>query len=471
MRADGGRIHTDRSSCAGTSPALHNISYQNMSHAREDSDRRPVRWSEAFAIASLAGHRPLLLLASLAVLQAVLPLIGLLAMKELVDAVAAGVAKRIPADQAGARALWATGFAAGTALFGAVLQSVLSLLQEHHGRRLGDLSLARLERHTARLPLRRFDEPGFHDLLQRAGSEAGQRPVRLVQDLTALLVAFCSLGLMAFVLARIEPWLPVLVGLAAVPTAWARRRHAGKRFAWHRDHVVEQRQVGYLGAVLTGRATAKDVRVLALATPLAERLRALRQRLRRSLFVLARQRARDELLVAALAAGALFGAYVYLSFAAFAGVMTLGGLVLHAQAAQRTQNAVRDLLAAAAGVHEHRLFLRPLRQFLDLPAATPVIRTKEREPASVRARALVFAYPGAARPVFDGLDLDVQAGERIAVVGANGCGKSTLIKLLLGLYAPDRGELVVRSGPIAALLQDAAAFERTLRENLQLGQS
>src|SRR5699024_8120338 len=48
-----------------------------------------------------------------------------------------------------------------------------------------------------------------------------------------------------------------------------------------------------------------------------------------------------------------------------------------------------------------------------------------------------FHYPGAERPVLDGLDLDIPRGQTIAVVGVNGAGKSTMIKLLTGLYRPD----------------------------------
>jgi ABC-type transport system involved in cytochrome bd biosynthesis fused ATPase/permease subunit len=73
--------------------------------------------------------------------------------------------------------------------------------------------------------------------------------------------------------------------------------------------------------------------------------------------------------------------------------------------------------------------------------------------------------------VFTELSLEVRAGERVAVVGANGCGKSTLVKLLAGLYPPERGRVCRADGAVvAALLQDAAAFELTLRENLLVGE-
>ncbi len=450
------------------------------------NSNRPVSWASALSLCRQAGNGPLVVMAVLAALQAVLPLAGLLAMMQLVDAVADGIANRVPQDVAWSSALMATAIAAGVALFGGVLRSLSAVVNENHGRRLSDAGVQSLQELTARLDLAEFDKPGFHDAMQRAGQEAGQRPVRLTQDLTAVLVAVLSLATMTALLVQVELWLPVMIGVSALPIAWARRKHARIRFEWHREHVVPQREVGYLGASLSGRATAKDVRVLGLAVPFAGKLLGLRQALRTSLARLARLRARDELLVHTLASGALFAAYVYLASDALAGAMTLGGLVLHAQAAQRTQNAVRDLLASATGVHEHRLFLRPLVDFLARSSshdaivdASPVHNAGS--PAAFAATGLGFRYPETPRDVLDGIDFQIAAGERIAIIGPNGSGKSTLIKLLCGLYAPTRGDLCIDEQAVSAqhpdhlrqrlsvLLQDAAAFELTLRDNLQLG--
>jgi ATP-binding cassette subfamily C protein len=95
-------------------------------------------------------------------------------------------------------------------------------------------------------------------------------------------------------------------------------------------------------------------------------------------------------------------------------------------------------------------------------------------------RDIRFAYrPG--EPILNGVGLDIPAGERVALVGASGGGKSTLVQVLLGLYAPNSGQIafdgdavekigleVVREH-VATVLQHPALFNDTVRNNLTLG--
>jgi ATP-binding cassette subfamily B protein len=286
---------------------------------------------------------------------------------------------------------------------------------------------------------------------------------------------------MVIVLFGVSWWLPGMVAATALPLAWVRRRHADQRVRWQERHTGYQRDLGYAGAVLAGRATSKEVRSLGLRRFWLGRLDRLRAGLRASLAVLARQRARDELVVQTVASAGLFVAYFVLAKEALAGGLTLGGLVLQAQAAQRAQNGVRDALAALAGVHEHRLFLRPVADFLALPpaGANSPNATPPPGPFAVACADLTFAYAETRQPALAGVSLTLRSGERVAVTGANGSGKSTLVKLLCGLYAPTAGAIRIDGGDLAAcapaawservavLLQDAQVYELSVRDNLR----
>lgn len=450
----------------------------------ETSANTPVPLRAALAFCALGGRRLMAAHLGLVVVQGALPLLGLYAMQWLIDAVVAGSRGDRPADEVFGEVLVATGVAAAVALAGNVARGVGSVVAEAHGRRLADGTAQRLQEHAQRLDLGEFDRPGFHDLLHRAGTESSQRPVRLVQDLAGFGTAVVSLLLMGTVLGLTQPWLPVVVAAAAAPISFAQRRHARIRFGWHRDNVHPLREVGYTGSVLCGRATAKDVRMHGLGGWFARRLAAVRAGLRGSLNRLAVLRARDELLVYTLATAALFGAYVYLGQLTIAGTLTVGALVLHAQAVQRTQNALRDLLGAQAAITESRLFLRPLQVLTAMQpaiAATPPPAAPPASACAVTATGLTFAYPESARNALAAVTFRVAAGQRVGIVGRNGSGKSTLLKLICRLYDPSDGALAIGDvdlrrldpeawrGAVSVLFQDANTFELSLRDNLRLG--
>lgn len=109
-----------------------------------------------------------------------------------------------------------------------------------------------------------------------------------------------------------------------------------------------------------------------------------------------------------------------------------------------------------------------------LPALSP-------GPAAVSLRDVRFCYPGRSAPVLDGLNLDIPAGQSVAIVGENGAGKSTVIKLLCGFYIPGSGTVAIDGlatdtadldrlrRRIAVIFQDFVRYELTMRENVGFG--
>jgi ATP-binding cassette subfamily B protein len=77
---------------------------------------------------------------------------------------------------------------------------------------------------------------------------------------------------------------------------------------------------------------------------------------------------------------------------------------------------------------------------------------------TVRFEGVRFTYPGSAKPVFEGLDLELEAGRSTAIVGVNGAGKTTIVKLLARLHEPDAGRLVVDGVDLASC--DSRAWQR-----------
>jgi ATP-binding cassette subfamily B protein len=101
-------------------------------------------------------------------------------------------------------------------------------------------------------------------------------------------------------------------------------------------------------------------------------------------------------------------------------------------------------------------------------------------PPSIEFIDAQFSYPGAKKPVFSGLNLRIEAGQKVALVGENGAGKSTIIKLLMRFYELDKGQLLINGIDIldvqietwyrelATLFQDFNEYPLTVSDNISI---
>jgi ATP-binding cassette subfamily B protein len=438
-------------------------------------------------LAQRAGTPLLLGNLLLQVAQGLVPLLGLIAMQQFLDAVAQGLHGDPLVNSAPPwlRIQLAVLFAAAVALGGIVLRALASQIGERHARLVADRCALDLQRHAASLDLLQLENPNNADLLHRAAAEAGQRPVRVVHNLAALVLAVVTFLALGSCLWTAAPWLPFLVALAAVPQAVARLRAARAQHAWQANATEAQRELGYRQNLLASRAAAKDLRLFGLGPGIADRVAADRATLTHAQLALAQKRAFGDAWTQALASVAMFAAYLWLARETLAGGLTLGGLLLQAQAVQRTQNGLRDALLAHSGLREDRLFLAHVFAFLALRpqivAPAQPVAVPELTAGGFACRDLVFAYPSSPTPQLRGLSLDLRQGERVALVGANGAGKSTLVRLLCRLCDPDQGAVTYggidlrQMDPaqfrqrLSVFFQDAAIFEFSARENLALG--
>lgn len=166
--------------------------------------------------------------------------------------------------------------------------------------------------------------------------------------------------------------------------------------------------------------------------------------------------------------------------------LTVGGMFAVFSYLWFMMGSVQDILNIQYGWYGAKAALNRINELLALQAE-PVYPHRQdpfagKQTVSVEARNITFAY-GDKAPVLQDVSLHIAAGEKVALVGASGGGKSTFVQVLLGLYQPQQGQLyfdgvpvtdigldVVR-GQVATVLQQPALFNDTLRANLTLGQN
>ena len=442
----------------------------------------------------VAAASPRLLAASLCLrlVAACLPVLTLYLAKLILDGIVAEHARPAPeaglaewlADPARARLAGLVAAEFGLALLSDLTGRLTNLTETLIGDLYASAASLRLMAHAAALDLAQFEDSAQQDRLERARQQVSGR-TGLIGTVLGQFQALVTLAALAIGVAAFTPWLVVLIGLAVVPAVLNEWHFtgAGYRLAWYRS--PERRRLGYLRYVGASVETAKEVKLFGLSGYLIGLYAEVADRLLAETRALATARARWGFAFASLGTLAYYAAYAVIVWRTVAGSFSVGDLAFLAGAFQRLRGGIEGLLLGVTQITGQAQYLDDFFSFF---AVRPQIRSPAQAlpvPSPIR-EGLVFEdvgyrYPGTETWALRGLSFTVRAGETVALVGGNGAGKTTIVKLMTRLYDPHEGRVLLDGVPlpdydldalrarIGAIFQDFVRFSLTAGENVAVG--
>lgn len=300
---------------------------------------------------------------------------------------------------------------------------------------------------AARLDIVNYETPEYHDLMERARGESSGKPLELLEGLGASLRDGITVVAFAAILFSYAWWLPALVIFGAVPSLMVAYRLDRNYHRWWKSSSVDRRWASYYDAMLVHSDAAAEVRVFDLSRFFRDSFQKIRKKIRSEKLSHIRTQGVGRIAAGSFALLTAGGAVAWMAYRVLYGLATLGDLGVFYQIFSRGQALVGSLLGNAGTVANNGLYLESLFDFLDLepkivsPAKPAPIF--DRVSRAIEFRDVRFTYPGASNPALDSFDLELPAERVTALVGANGAGKSTAVKLLLRFYDPDSGQVVI----------------------------
>lgn len=428
-------------------------------------------------------------------LQSVLPLINLYVLKLLVDAVSWAIVNggsesgewRVESFPLSAShfPLWSPmvllGAMVAVFLVGRVVHALNGVNNDVLAQRLVDYMADVMQRQSARLDMAYYDNPDYYDSLHRAQQEASSRPLAILGNFMALFGSLLSIGGVVVMLAATSWWVIGVMVVAVVPSFAVRLYKARRVYAFRRENTQQYRRTAYYSALLSSRDYAKEMRAYNLTPFFRRRFVATRRGLVKELLGISRRFGGLDVLTSLVEAGAMFAVIWLLIGQAFAGAITIGTFVMLFEAFRRGQGYLSSLVASIAALYDNRLFVSNLFDFLDfkpqiVSPADPL--PFPAEVCSIELRDVTFRYPDMQHDVLSHYNLVAKRGTVTRIEGQNGFGKSTVVKLLLRLYDPGEGAVLVNGTDIrrfgleelrrgvAVLFQDFGRYALTAAENI-----
>ncbi|MEU9448393.1 ABC transporter ATP-binding protein [Streptomyces sp. NPDC048277] len=358
-----------------------------------------------------------------------------------------------------------------------------------------------LER-AAAVELAAIEDHAFHKLLDTAQYGASSAR-RMISYGTRVVNAMISLIAAAGVLTVLHPALLPLLITMTIPSAWGALTNARRRYESFHTWIQHARAGHLISALLTEPEAAPEIRVHGVGPFLLRHFRAMSETAEAEQARLARLAARTGLIAAAWTGLATVATYATLGALLLSGAMALS-VAGTAVIAIRTGSASLDTLVLEINtLHEEALFVGDLERLYVEAAerAIPVGGDQlPEDPREIRFENVTFTYPSddpsddpgdqagddrgnATRPALDDVTLTFPLGRIVALVGENGSGKTTLVKLLAGLYQPDRGRILWDgvdaakadrhrlAERIAMVAQDFKRWPFTAKVNVAVGRS
>ena len=342
----------------------------------------------------------------------------------------------------------------------------------------------RVMQHASSLDLIAYEDPVFYDRLERARVQATDR-LGMIQSIGRLVQQVITAGSFSIAIFIFSPWLLFLLIMGILPAFVGESHFAFLGYAKNFRQTPAKRELDYLRQLGGSREAAKELKLFGLRKFLVDRFTTLSDQIYEQDVNLARRRLVAGAFLSMIGTAGYYGAYLYIIWRTVEGAIGFGTMAFLTGAIMQASTAIQQIFSTLSSIADQALFLTDLLAFFGmrptirskpnaLPAPRPIVRGFE-------FRHVSFRYPGTERMVLNDLNLWLHSRERVALIGENGEGKTTLVKLLTRLYDPTEGQILLDGidlreydlddlyREIGVIFQDFMRYEMTARDNIAVG--
>ena len=455
------------------------------------------RLGYTFGMVWKTGPWILILMMLFAVLTGILPLVGSLISREILNELQTVITDRAIFVKEGLgydAAFWSSAVLVLLIFFFAhkLLQNFINRINTAvtriAGEKVGKHVKLIIMKKAREVDLASFDSPEFYEKLENANREASTRPIHVLSSTFDVISTFITLGSYITVLA-VAPgmwWMALVMVAVSIPSAIINFVYKRKHFAYMRRKSKDRRQMNYYADVMVNKDIVKEVRLFGLGDTFIEKYNGVFDRYYAGMKRLIVRETFWLTAVALLSSVVNCVFYAMIAHKVFMGNMQIGNYSLYTGALTSISTAVSKLINVSATVYEGTLFIDNLIAFVKtkptvVPSAKQPAKVDRGTPHTIEFENVSFSYPGTDKRVIKNLNLTLRPGETAVIVGLNGAGKTTFIKLLVRLYDPTEGRILLDGRDIreydtaelykifGIIFQDFGKYAVSVAENIAFG--
>jgi len=340
------------------------------------------------------------------------------------------------------------------------------------------------------IDLSSFDLPEFYTKLENANREASNRPLQVLRAFFNILSTVISATGFIVLFAKIAPYAPVLLIIAAIPSAYVTYKYRRLTFRYMRWHSKERRQMDYYSNLLVNKDLVKEIKLFDLADTFINHYKDVFVKYFKGMKDLIVKEGVLGVFTSLFGSVVNAGIFIRMAYMVFEQKLTVGDYTFYTSALHNISSSVASIISTTGDIYEGTLFIDNMIEFMEeQPQIVNMLAESNEKPHisqnrthSIEFKHVSFKYPGMDKYVINDVSFEIRPGETVVLVGLNGAGKTTLLKLLTRLYDPTDGEIFLDGINIknydareyydifGIIFQDFGKYAFTVAENISFGQ-
>ncbi len=302
-----------------------------------------------------------------------------------------------------------------------------------------------------------------------------------IQSLHKVLSCILIISGVIYIISESSLIILIVLAISLVINLYNDYLNARHNFTDTKEEVEYRRKSSYLQSISSDFSFAKEIRMFNLKDRFHERMDEVEQLLFRARE--SRRKKRNSSAAVAYAADAILDICMYLFYGyqvLVSAAISLGQFSLYINALRQLKSSVDDIIYTMTDFIVNTEYLDKLFTFIEQKAYLPGVESESAtiSKAAIQFENVFFRYPNAAQYTLKNINITINAGETLLIVGENGAGKSTFAKLLCGLYRPTKGRILFNGvdistmesqeymRQISAVFQDYKLFAMSISDNI-----
>ena len=434
------------------------------------------------------GHWILIAMILISLFTGIMPVVGSLLSKEILNELQLVISGQSPAVFWGSMVMFLIAFFFAYRILNQVITQINHAVTRIAGEKVVRYVKIKIMEKAKEIDLASFDMPEFYESLENANREAGHRPIQVISatfDVVSKLISLASY-VVILVMAPGMWWIAPIMIVMSVPTAVVNFVYRHKNYRYMRHRSKERRQMTYYSNLMVNKDMVKEIRMFDLADTFRDRFDSVFSKYYVGIRRLIIKESIWHICITLTTSIMNCVFFAVIAMKVFDGTIMIGDYSLYTGSLTSIFATMASLITTSATVYEGTLFIDNLISFMrEKPSIAPIceqpLKVSRGCAHTIEFVNVSFAYPGTERRVLKNINLKFRPGETVVLVGLNGAGKTTFIKLLTRLYDPTEGKILLDGKDLreydvrelydmfGIIFQDFGKYAVTVKENITFG--